>query len=224
MDTKHCAVDGWVDAIPSPGLRGTATFAWIVPTDLDAVDEDIHDTVVTCTSGDPRIVHELLNRIQPGDLLRVTGTLVRPPAPGEPALLVVDALEILDTALIPVLREMVLDRYGDYLRHLRRRHGNRCPSSPCSGTGSAWQTTPTPLPPSSTSYERANGRRLMSPPADQSLVVTDTTWGLGLSWGHKPAAVRIRYIWVGRKHRVGSGVVGYLGVRVTEQPFQQYVP
>ncbi|GHG19607.1 hypothetical protein [Streptomyces hydrogenans] len=114
MDTKHCAVDGWVDAIPSPGLRGTATFDLIVPTDLDAVDEDIHDTVVTCTSGDPRIVHELLNRIQPGDLLRVTGTLVRPPAPGEPALLVVDALEILDTALIPVLREMVLDRYGDY--------------------------------------------------------------------------------------------------------------
>ncbi|MFE5886896.1 hypothetical protein [Streptomyces hydrogenans] len=114
MDTKHCAVDGWVDAIPSPGPRGTATFDLIVPTDLDAVDEDIHDTVVTCTSGDPRIVYELLNRIQPGDLLRATGTLVRPPTPGEPALLVVDALEILDTAPIPVLREMVLDRYGDY--------------------------------------------------------------------------------------------------------------
>ncbi|MGV9342929.1 hypothetical protein [Streptomyces sp. NPDC003688] len=30
-------------------------------------------------------------------------------------LLLVDALEVLDTALIPVLREMVLDRYGDYV-------------------------------------------------------------------------------------------------------------
>ncbi|MFE6818599.1 hypothetical protein [Streptomyces sp. NPDC057675] len=114
MYTKHCAVDGWVDAIPAPGPRGTATFDLVVPTALDATEEDIHDTVVTCTSGDPRIVHELLNRIQPGDLLRATGTLVGPPASGEPALLVVDALEILDTAPIPVLREMVLDRYGDY--------------------------------------------------------------------------------------------------------------
>ncbi|WP_432159175.1 hypothetical protein [Streptomyces sp. bgisy153] len=114
MDTKHCALDGWVDAIPAPGPRDTATFDLIVPTDLDAAEEDIHDTVVTCTSGDPRIVHELLTAIQPGDLLRATGTLVRPPTPGEPALLVVDALEVLDTAPIPVLREMVLDRHGDY--------------------------------------------------------------------------------------------------------------
>ncbi|SEE57769.1 hypothetical protein [Streptomyces sp. TLI_105] len=104
MDTKHCAVDGWVDAIPAPGPRGTATFDLIVPVDLDAVEEDIHDTVVTCTSGDPRVVHELLNRIQPGDLLRATGTLVQPQAPGEPARLVVDALEVLDTALVPVYR------------------------------------------------------------------------------------------------------------------------
>ncbi|WP_157901924.1 hypothetical protein [Streptomyces kanasensis] len=121
MDAKHCALDGWVDAIPAPGPRDTATFDLIVPVDLDAVEEDIHDTVVTCTSGDPRIVHELLNRIQPGDLLRATGILVQPPAPGEPALLVVDALEVLDTALLPVPA-----RHGDgpirrLLRHLRPR-------------------------------------------------------------------------------------------------------
>ncbi|MFE7517117.1 hypothetical protein ACFU8I_38700 [Streptomyces sp. NPDC057540] len=115
MDTKPCSVDGWVDAMPAPGPRDTATFDLIVPTDLDSVEEDIHDTVVTCTSGDPWIVHELLNVIQPGDLLRVTGTLVQLPAPGEPALLVVDALEVLDTAPVPVLRDMVLDRYGDYV-------------------------------------------------------------------------------------------------------------
>ncbi|MFH8581747.1 hypothetical protein [Streptomyces zaomyceticus] len=116
MDTKHCAVDGWVDAIPVPGPHHPATFDLIVrPVDLGSVGEDIHDTVVTCTSGDPRIAHELLTAIQPGDLLRATGTLVQPLAPGEPALLVVDALEILDTALLPVLRDMVLDRYGDYV-------------------------------------------------------------------------------------------------------------
>jgi hypothetical protein len=114
MDTKHCAVDGWVDVIFAPGPRGTVTFDLIVrPADIDSVDEDAPDTVVTCTSGDPRIIHELLTGIQPGDLLRVTGTLVQPQTP-EPARLIVDALEVLDTALIPVLRDMVMDRYGDY--------------------------------------------------------------------------------------------------------------
>ncbi|MFI0192045.1 hypothetical protein ACH4PW_31435 [Streptomyces sp. NPDC017082] len=116
MNTKHCAVDGWVDAIPAPGPRGTASFDLIVrPADIDALADDTPDTVVTCTSADPRITQELLNGIQPGDLLRATGTLVQPPAPGEPARLTVDALEVLDTALVPVLREMVLDRYGHYV-------------------------------------------------------------------------------------------------------------
>jgi len=116
MDTKHCAVDGWVDAIPAPGPRGTATFDLIVrPVDADTVADDSPDTVVSCTSGDPRITHELLNGIQPGDLLRVTGTLVQPQASGESARLTVDALEVLDTGMVPVLRDMVLDRYGDYV-------------------------------------------------------------------------------------------------------------
>ncbi|MFF5407864.1 hypothetical protein ACFY8K_33985 [Streptomyces misionensis] len=116
MDTKHCAVDGWVDTIPAPGSRfRTATFDLIVrPAGIDALADDAPDTVVTCTSGDPRITRELLNGIRPGDLLRVTGTLVQPPAPGESARLTVAALEVLDTGLIPVLREMVMDRYGDY--------------------------------------------------------------------------------------------------------------
>ncbi|MFD9283604.1 hypothetical protein ACFWD7_41260 [Streptomyces mirabilis] len=115
MDTKHCAVDGWVDDIPAPGPRGTATFDLVVrPADADTVAKDAPDTVVACTSADPQITRELLTGIQPGDLLRITGTLARPPAPGEPARLTVDALEVLDTALIPVLRETVMDRYGDY--------------------------------------------------------------------------------------------------------------
>ncbi|WP_331739564.1 hypothetical protein OG590_38520 (plasmid) [Streptomyces goshikiensis] len=117
MDTKHCAVDGWVDAIPAPGRRSdTATFDLIVrPADVDTLADDAPDTVVSCTSGDPRITHTLLNGIQPGDLLRVTGTLVPPQAPCEDAHLTVDAVEVLDTALIPVLSDMVLDRYADYV-------------------------------------------------------------------------------------------------------------
>ncbi|MGC4986651.1 hypothetical protein ACLQ18_39680 [Streptomyces sp. DT193] len=116
MDTKHCAVDGWVDAIPAPGPRGTATFDLIVrPVDADTVAKDAPDTVISCTSGDARITHELLNGIQPGDLLRVTGALVQPQVPGDSARLTVDALEVLDTGMVPVLHDMVLDRYGDYV-------------------------------------------------------------------------------------------------------------
>ncbi|MET8809722.1 hypothetical protein [Streptomyces sp. NPDC004546] len=147
MDTKHCAVDGWVDAIPAPGPRGTATFDLIVrPADADTVAPDAPDTVVACTSGDPRITHELLNGIQPGDLLRVTGTLVQSQAPGESARLTVDALEVLEAALIPVLRDMVMDRYGDYCV-IFDGDRDQVPVLPRSDSGSAWRTTPTPSPP-----------------------------------------------------------------------------
>ncbi|MDX2915990.1 hypothetical protein [Streptomyces griseiscabiei] len=116
MDTKHCTVDGWIDAIPVPGPHGTISFDLVVrPADIDALADDAPDTVVTCTSDNPRITRELLNGVQPGDLVRATGTLLQPPAPGEPARLIVDVLEVLDTGLVPVLREMVLDRYGDYV-------------------------------------------------------------------------------------------------------------
>lgn len=116
MDTKNCTVEGWVDAIPAPGPHGTADFDLTVrPADADTLPDDAPDTVVSCTSAAAGIVHELLHGIQPGDLLRVTGTMLQPPTPGEPARLTVDVLEVLDTALIPVLGEMVLDRYADYV-------------------------------------------------------------------------------------------------------------
>ncbi|MFD9572620.1 hypothetical protein ACFWBI_22580 [Streptomyces sp. NPDC059982] len=115
MDTKNCTVDGWVDAIPAPGPHGTAMFDLTVcPVEADTLPEDAPDTVVSCTSTAAKIVHELLTRIQPGDLLRVTGDLVQPQTPGAPARLAVEILGVLDTAPMLVLSDMVIDRYGDY--------------------------------------------------------------------------------------------------------------
>ena len=116
MDTTHFVVDGWVDDTPTPGPDGTAAFGLVVrPADIDTLPEDAPDTLVSCTSYHPRITHELLTGIQPSDLVRVTGTLTLPQTPGAPARLTVDGLDVLDTALVPVLRDMVLDRYGDYV-------------------------------------------------------------------------------------------------------------
>lgn len=67
-----------------------------------------------CTTGDPRIADVLLREIRPGDLVRVTGTITQPDDSTAPARLVVDALEVLVAAPIPVLHEMVMDRWGMY--------------------------------------------------------------------------------------------------------------
>ncbi|WP_459740829.1 hypothetical protein [Streptomyces sp. E-15] len=68
MDPQHCAVDGWVDAMPACVPRGTVTFYLVVrPADIDTVDDDAPDTVITCTTEAPRITHDLLNGNQPRD-------------------------------------------------------------------------------------------------------------------------------------------------------------
>ncbi|WP_327328747.1 hypothetical protein OG735_41525 (plasmid) [Streptomyces sp. NBC_01210] len=69
----------------------------------------------SCTTEESRIAYALLTEIQPGDLLHVSGTLVQPGATGEAAQLTVDALDVLAAAPARALREMVLDRYGDYV-------------------------------------------------------------------------------------------------------------
>jgi hypothetical protein len=112
MDTKHLTVDGFLDTIPTPGdAPYTARFQLVVsPTD-DVVD----DVTWSCTTSKPGIVHALLTEIQPGDLLHVSGVLTQPASAAEPARLTVDALELLATAPARALKEMVLDRYGDYV-------------------------------------------------------------------------------------------------------------
>ncbi|MGA5412057.1 hypothetical protein ACPCSC_32980 [Streptomyces lavendulocolor] len=113
----HLAIDGYVDAIPAPGTSwGTARFDLIhSPTDVDTLAPDAPDTVYACTTGDPRIADVLLREIQPGDLLRVTGTLVQPDDPQAPARLTVDSLEVLKAALAPVVHCLVLERFGNYV-------------------------------------------------------------------------------------------------------------
>jgi hypothetical protein len=113
----HLAIDGYVDAIPAPGTSwGAARFDLIhSPTDADTIAPDAPDTVYACTTGDPRIADVLLREIQPGDLLRVTGTLVQPDDPQAPACFTVDGLEVLEAALAPVVHGLVLERFGNYV-------------------------------------------------------------------------------------------------------------
>ncbi|GGP80491.1 hypothetical protein [Streptomyces melanogenes] len=116
MDTTHCTVDGWVEAIPAPCPDGSATFDLIVrPVDADTLPEDAPDVVYACTSHNSRITRQMLDEVQPGNFLHLTGTLIPPQPPDTVARFIVDALEVLDSGLVPVLRDMVLDRYGDYI-------------------------------------------------------------------------------------------------------------
>ncbi|MFF1767074.1 hypothetical protein [Streptomyces sp. NPDC058249] len=51
----------------------------------------------------------------PPPSIRSLGTPVQPQTPCESPRLTVDDLEVLDTPLIPILRDMAMDRYGNYL-------------------------------------------------------------------------------------------------------------
>ncbi|MGP3950941.1 hypothetical protein [Streptomyces sp. 7N604] len=108
MDTTHLAVDGFVDAVPTPGPRDTVQFELIASPADDGTGDTDTDTVFACITGDPFITYALLTEIQPRDLLRVSGTVVQLEHPGEAARLTVDALEVLAAAQLPVLHETVL--------------------------------------------------------------------------------------------------------------------
>ncbi|GGU60864.1 hypothetical protein GCM10010274_57060 [Streptomyces lavendofoliae] len=54
MDTKHLAVDGYVDSLPTSGPSGTVTFELIVrPADADIASPDALDTALVCSAGAP---------------------------------------------------------------------------------------------------------------------------------------------------------------------------
>ncbi|MEU8550540.1 hypothetical protein AB0C81_26765 [Streptomyces roseoverticillatus] len=108
----HLALTGYVDAIPAPDPRGAVVFDLIhSPADADTVAPDAPDTVYSCTTADPDLADVLLHEIQPGDLLRVTGTVVQPDDPGAPARITVSGLEVLEA----VLYDLALQRYGTYV-------------------------------------------------------------------------------------------------------------
>ena len=69
----------------------------------------------SCTASNPQIAHTLLTEIQPGDLLHVSGILTQPNDPAEPARLTIDTLKVIAPAPARALKEMVLDRYGNYV-------------------------------------------------------------------------------------------------------------
>ncbi|MFJ6054709.1 hypothetical protein [Streptomyces sp. NPDC092307] len=72
------------------------------PADADRIAPDSPDTVYARTTDDARITDVLLREVQPGDLLRITGTATQPGDPEAPAHFTVDALEVLEAAPLPV--------------------------------------------------------------------------------------------------------------------------
>ncbi|PJM98614.1 hypothetical protein CG740_34810 [Streptomyces sp. CB01201] len=110
MSTQPVTMDGFLQAVPVHGARGAAAFDLVSSPTGDLAD----DVVIPCTTMTPRIVTALLTEIQPGGHLCVSGTL-ETGLHGEPAWLTVDTLDVLAPAPVRALREMVADRYGDYI-------------------------------------------------------------------------------------------------------------
>lgn len=112
MNTTPLTVDGFLSAVPTPGTRPSTAHFELVSSPTDDLADD---TVYCCTTSNPRITATLLTEIQPGDLLHVSGTLTKSGTTSETLQLTVDTLEVLATAPVRSLRDMVLDRYGDYV-------------------------------------------------------------------------------------------------------------
>ncbi|MER5886953.1 hypothetical protein ABT160_24280 [Streptomyces sp. NPDC001941] len=124
MELAPHVVDGYVDAAPIPGPHGSARFQLVLsPTDgststdmslapdqLAAVEE-----VLDCTAVEPRVAEVLLSAVQPGDLIRATGTLLYPQQPDGTVQLVITALELLAAAPVGEAYDLVLECYGPYV-------------------------------------------------------------------------------------------------------------
>src|SRR5882757_3851223 len=82
------------DPLPGDSLAVTALFRLTLSPTEDAINE----AILPCTVADPQLAHEVLHTLQPGDRLRVTGSIRIPQAPGGILRVCVSALEVLDTA------------------------------------------------------------------------------------------------------------------------------
>ncbi|MEV4975371.1 hypothetical protein [Streptomyces scopuliridis] len=118
MDAVPLTIDGYLDTEPGPAPGDTtgvtAVFRVIHSPSAELEDE----LVLPCTAGDPRIVHALLNDLEPGDLLRLSGTLTLPHNTTGMQLHV-DTLDVLATVPLRTTDQhqtpqFAVDRYGEY--------------------------------------------------------------------------------------------------------------
>ncbi|MFE4540680.1 hypothetical protein ACFRKB_37380 [Streptomyces scopuliridis] len=120
MDAVPLTIDGYLDseAGPAPGDTTGVTAVFRIVHSPSAELED--ELVLPCAAADPRIVHALLNDLEPGDLLRLSGTLTLPHSTTGMQLHV-DTLDVLATVPLrttgqagPEAPHLTFDRYGAY--------------------------------------------------------------------------------------------------------------
>ncbi|MEV4453830.1 hypothetical protein [Streptomyces mirabilis] len=110
MNAVPLALDGYLDTVPEPDDGGTTARFRLVTSPTDDREDE---AIVPCTAKDPHIAHALLNKIRPGDLVRVPGLLTLPGSADGGLQLKVDALEWLST--VPTAEGTVIERMGPYL-------------------------------------------------------------------------------------------------------------
>ncbi|MEU9796400.1 hypothetical protein AB0E27_38580 [Streptomyces sparsogenes] len=116
-DTDAIVLDGFLEEETVPGdLYGsTARFRLTV----SPTDERTDEMILPCSVADPKMAHQILHELTPGDQLRVTGYFRLPRTPDEPMWLVVTEMTLLQPAptFVDVFTAM-LERYGPYVCYL----------------------------------------------------------------------------------------------------------
>ncbi|MFJ5680295.1 hypothetical protein [Streptomyces sp. NPDC093097] len=159
-DTIPMALDGYLDDEPIPGPRDTARFRLI----SSPTDDLSQETVLACTTGDPRIVDALFAELRPGDLLRVRGTLTLPTHAAGIVQLCVDALELLQPIPLAELAygpddqapQLLCDRLGPYTA-VRRTDTSAVQLWAPNGTWIGTATNPTQIAPLIAQWETTFG-------------------------------------------------------------------
>ncbi|MPY36829.1 hypothetical protein FNH09_38115 [Streptomyces adustus] len=142
MDEPVIVLDGYLDDQTLPDdLHGTTAAFQLV---VSPTDKRIDELVMPCQTADPALAHAALHELGASDLLRVTGHLRLPRAPGDGMRLHVTAIAVLESGcelasvatdddLAPeALSEVgVIERYGAY----------QVWHDPDTGRSSVWHTT-----------------------------------------------------------------------------------
>lgn len=124
-------VDGFLDeeTLPGDAHGSTARFRLTI----SPSDERSDEAILPCTVADPVLARTVLDDLQPGDQLRVTGWLRLPRSPGDVLEVCVDSIELLEPAPpqgsggtdeLPPLpsncslsHDSELERFGPYIVH-----------------------------------------------------------------------------------------------------------